>query len=72
MKGPPTLPEPLPWGLWTDEERSILPWVLMSMLRLGDVEVPSMGCRGLSLDYAAREPLWGERGLTMNTVPDTG
>ena len=35
--------------------------VLMSMLRLGDVKFLH-GCRGLSLDYAAREPLW-RRGL---------
>ena len=33
----------------------------MSMLRLGDVKFLH-GCRGLSLDYAAREPLW-RRGL---------
>ena len=48
-------------GPVTDEEKEHFTLVLMSMLRLGDVKF-LQGCRGLSLDYAAREPLW-RRGL---------
>ena len=48
-------------GPVTDEEKEHFTLVLMSMLRLGDVKFLH-GCRGLSLDYAAREPLWS-RGL---------
>ena len=48
-------------GPVTDEEKEHFTLVLMSMLRLGDVKFLH-GCRGLSLDYAAREPLW-RRGL---------
>lgn len=48
-------------GPVTDEEKEHFTLVLMSMLRLGDVKF-LYGCRGLSLDYAAREPLW-RRGL---------
>ena len=48
-------------GPVTDEEKEHFTLVLMSMLRLGDVKF-LRGCRGLSLDYAAREPLW-RRGL---------
>lgn len=48
-------------GSVTDEEKEHFTLVLMSMLRLGDVKFLH-GCRGLSLDYAAREPLW-RRGL---------
>ena len=48
-------------GPVTDEEREHFTLVLMSMLRLGDVKFLH-GCRGLSIDYAAREPLW-RRGL---------
>lgn len=44
-------------GPVTDEEKTHFTLVLMSMLRLGDVKFLH-GCRGLSLDYAAREPLW--------------
>ena len=44
-------------GPVTDEEKEHFTLVLMSMLRLGDVKFLH-GCRGLSLDYAAREPLW--------------
>ena len=36
----------------------------MSMLRLGHVKF-LYGCRGLSLDYVAREPLWS-RGLNYD------
>ncbi len=48
-------------GPVTDGEKEHFTLVLMSMLRLGDVKFLH-GCRGLSLDYAAREPLW-RRGL---------
>lgn len=48
-------------GPVSDEEKEHFTLVLMSMLRLGDVKFLH-GCRGLSLDYAAREPLW-RRGL---------
>ena len=48
-------------GPVTDEEKEHFTLVLVSMLRLGDVKFLH-GCRGLSLDYAAREPLW-RRGL---------
>lgn len=48
-------------GPVTDEEKEHFTLVLMSMLRLGDVKFLH-GCCGLSLDYAAREPLW-RRGL---------
>ncbi len=48
-------------GPVTDEEKEHFTLVLMSMLRLGDVKFLH-GCRGLSLDYAAREPLW-RRGI---------
>ena len=48
-------------GPVTDEEKEHFTLVLMSMLRLGDVKFLH-GCRGLSFDYAAREPLW-RRGL---------
>lgn len=48
-------------GPVTEEERTHYTLVLMSMLRLGHVKFLE-GCSGLSLDYAAREPLW-KRGL---------
>lgn len=50
-------------GPLTDEEKEHFTLVLMSMLRLGDVRFLH-GCRGLSIDYAAREPLW-RRGLNF-------
>lgn len=50
-------------GPVTEEEKEHFTLVLMSMLRLGDVKFLH-GCRGLSIDYAAREPLWS-RGLNF-------
>lgn len=44
-------------GPITDEEREHFTLVAMSMLRLGHVKF-LYGCRGLSLDYVAREPFW--------------
>ena len=51
-------------GLVTDEEREHFTLVAMSMLRLGHAKF-LYGCRGLSLDYIARQPMW-ERGLNYN------
>ncbi|MCI9360886.1 MAG: aminopeptidase P family protein [Hungatella sp.] len=51
-------------GPVTDEEREHFTLVAMSMLRLGHAKF-LYGCRGLSLDYAARQPLW-ERGLNYD------
>lgn len=48
-------------GPVTDEEREHFTLVAMSMLRLGHAKF-LYGCRGLSLDYIARQPMW-ERGL---------
>ena len=55
-------------GPVTDEEREHFTLVAMSMLRLGHAKF-LYGCRGLSLDYIARQPMW-ERGLNYN--PGTG
>jgi len=51
-------------GPVTDEEREHFTLVAMSMLRLGHARF-LYGCRGLSLDYIARQPLW-ERGLNYD------
>lgn len=51
-------------GPVTDEEREHFTLVAMSMLRLGYAKF-LYGCRGLSLDYIARQPMW-ERGLNYN------
>lgn len=51
-------------GPVTDEEREHFTLVAMSMLRLGHARFLH-GCRGLSLDYIARHPLW-ERGLNYD------
>lgn len=51
-------------GAVTDEEREHFTLVAMSMLRLGHAKF-LYGCRGLSLDYIARQPLW-ERGLNYD------
>ena len=51
-------------GPLTDEEKEHFTLVAMSMLRLGHARF-LYGCRGLSLDYAARQPLW-ERGLNYD------
>ena len=51
-------------GPLTDKEKEHFTLVLMSMLRLGDAKFLH-GCRGLNLDYAAREVLW-KRGLNFN------
>lgn len=46
-------------GPVSEEERKHFTLVAMSMLRLGAVKF-MYGCRGLNLDYVAREPLWRE------------
>lgn len=51
-------------GPITDEEREHFTLVAMSMLRLGHVKF-LYGCRGLTLDYVAREPFW-TRGLNYD------
>lgn len=51
-------------GPLTKEEREHFTLVAMSMLRLGHAKF-LYGCRGLSLDYIARQPMW-ERGLNYN------
>ncbi len=51
-------------GPVTKEEREHFTLVAMSMLRLGHVKFP-YGCRGLSLDYAARELFWS-RGMNYD------
>ena len=51
-------------GPLTDEEKEHFTLVAMSMLRLGHARF-LYGCRGLSLDYTARQPLW-ERGLNYD------
>lgn len=50
-------------GSVTKEEKEHFTLVLMSMLQLGNVKFLH-GCRGLSIDYVAREPLW-RRGLNF-------
>lgn len=51
-------------GEITAEEREHFTLVAMSMLRLGHVKFLH-GCRGLTLDYVAREPFW-TRGLNFD------
>lgn len=51
-------------GPITDEEREHFTLVAISMLRLGHVKFLH-GCRGLTLDYVAREPFWS-RGLNFD------
>ncbi len=51
-------------GPLTEEQRMHFTLVLVSMLRLGAAKF-LYGCRGLTLDYAAREPLW-RYGLDFN------
>lgn len=51
-------------GELTQEEKEHFTLVAMSMLRLGAVRF-LYGCRGLNLDYVAREPLWS-RGLNYD------
>lgn len=51
-------------GPITDEEREHFTLVAMSMLRLGHVKFLH-GCRGLTLDYVARELFWA-RGLNFD------
>lgn len=51
-------------GELTKEEREHFTLVAMSMLRLGNVRF-LYGCRGLNLDYVAREPFW-TRGLNYD------
>ncbi len=51
-------------GELTKEEKEHFTLVAMSMLRLGAVRF-LYGCRGLNLDYVAREPFWS-RGLNFD------
>ena len=51
-------------GELTKEEKEHFTLVAMSMLRLGNVRF-LYGCRGLTLDYVAREPFWS-RGLNFD------
>ncbi len=51
-------------GELTDEEREHFTLTVISMLRLGNVRF-LYGCRGLNLDYVAREPFWS-RGLNFD------
>ena len=51
-------------GPLTDEEREHFTLTVISMLRLGAVKF-LYGCRGLTLDYVAREPFWS-RGLNFD------
>ena len=51
-------------GPITAEEREHFTLTVISMLRLGHVKF-LYGCRGLSLDYVAREPFWS-RGLNYD------
>ena len=51
-------------GELTKEEREHFTLTVISMLRLGAVKFLH-GCRGVSLDYVAREPFWS-RGLDYN------
>lgn len=51
-------------GPLTQEQKMHFTLVLASMLRLGASKFLS-GCRGVTLDYVAREPLW-RRGLDFN------
>ena len=51
-------------GPLTDAEREHFTLTVMSMLRLGAVKF-LYGCRGLTLDYVAREPFWS-RGINFD------
>ncbi|MBO8463021.1 MAG: aminopeptidase P family protein, partial [Firmicutes bacterium] len=51
-------------GELTKEEKEHFTLTVMSMLRLGAVKF-LYGCRGLTLDYVAREPFWS-RGLNYD------
>lgn len=51
-------------GPLTKEEREHFTLTVISMLRLGAVKF-LYGCRGLTLDYVAREPFWS-RGLNFD------
>lgn len=51
-------------GPITQEEREHFTLIAMSMLRLGHAKF-LYGCRGMSLDYIARQPLW-DRGLNYD------
>jgi Xaa-Pro aminopeptidase len=51
-------------GPLTEEEREHFTLTVISMLRLGAVKFLH-GCRGLTLDYVAREPFWS-RGLNYD------
>lgn len=51
-------------GPLTEEEREHFTLTVISMLRLGAVKF-LYGCRGLTLDYVAREPFWS-RGINFD------
>ena len=51
-------------GPLTEEEREHFTLTVISMLRLGAVKF-LYGCRGLTLDYVAREPFWS-RGINYD------
>lgn len=51
-------------GPLTEQEREHFTLTVISMLRLGAVKF-LYGCRGLTLDYVAREPFWS-RGLNFD------
>ncbi len=64
LEGTTDITRTIALGPVTDEEREHFTLVAMSMLRLGHARF-LYGCRGLSLDYIARQPLW-ERGLNYD------
>lgn len=64
LEGTTDITRTMALGPVTEEEREHFTLVAMSMLRLGHARF-LYGCRGLSLDYIARQPLW-ERGLNYD------
>lgn len=64
LEGTTDITRTMALGPVTEEEREHFTLVAMSMLRLGHAKF-LYGCRGLSLDYIARQPLW-ERGLNYD------
>lgn len=64
LEGTTDITRTIALGTVTEEEKLHYTLVLMGMLRLGNAKF-LQGCTGLSLDYAARQPLWA-RGLDYN------
>lgn len=64
LEGTTDITRTIAMGPLTKEEKEHFTLVLMSMLRLGAARF-LYGCRGLTLDYAAREVLWS-RGLNFD------